>query len=57
MIFYPPTNRDLYLVGERVGGFRDYWTGEWAYFLGEILTFFKVVWELFKKYLGMFLAL
>ena len=25
-------------------------------FLGEILTFFKVVRELFKKYLGLFLA-
>ena len=37
---YHPTNGDLYLVG---GG---------GVFLGEIFTFFGVVWKLFKKYLG-----
>ena len=42
--FYHPTNGDLYLVGGGVGG--------WGVFLGQILTFFKVVWKLFKKYLG-----
>ena len=38
--FYHPTNGDLYLVGGM------------GVFLGQILTFFKVVWKLFKKYLG-----
>ena len=42
--FHPPTNRGLFLVGGGGGGR--------GVFLVEILTFFKVVWELIKKYLG-----
>ena len=29
-----------------------WWVGGWGVFLGQILTFFRVVWKLFKKYLG-----
>ena len=42
--FYHPTNRDLYLVGGGV-------------FLGEIMTFLKVVWKLFLNCLGILFGL
>ena len=53
MIFYPPTNRDLYLVGWGGLGWAGRvglgWVG--AYFWVKI-DFFKVVLDLFRKCLG-----
>ena len=50
--FYHPTNGDLYLVGGGLDGGVGGWGGGWGGFLGQILTFSRVVWKLFKKYLG-----
>ena len=62
MIFYPPTNRDLYLVGGWGVGriFSVFGVPLGLHFGGQksrFMDFFKVVLELFRKCLGIVFGL